>query len=61
MAKTLDQFTISRQGDDYTLHIEAEGEKLDFTATYEQLDLISEALDEQLDADEDEALAVEEG
>jgi hypothetical protein len=43
------------------LHIEDEsGETLDLNATYEQLDIISEAIDEQLDVDEDSALSVEE-
>jgi hypothetical protein len=60
MAKTLSQFTVSKSGEDYLIRIESDdGESAEFGATYEQLDLISEAIDEQLDADEEEALAVE--
>ena len=60
MANALSQFTISRDGDGYLLRIESEGsEPLELSATYEQLDVIAEAIDEQLDADEEEALAVE--
>ena len=61
MAKTLAQFSITPDGEgDYTLHLEDEdGETLDFTASYEQLDLIVEAIEEQLDNDEDDVLAVD--
>jgi hypothetical protein len=62
MAKTLSQFTISPEGENYVLHVETDdGETLDISATYEQLDLISEAIDERLDEDEETALAVAEG
>lgn len=61
MLKALARFSINRDGDNYVLKIEDEdGETLELTATYEQLDLISEAIDERLDADEDEALSVDE-
>lgn len=60
MAKTLSQFTISGEGDAYVMHIETDdGETMDIAATYEQLDLISEAIEQQLDADEADALEVE--
>lgn len=60
MAKALSRFTVSRNGDDYLLQIESEdGETLELSATYEQLDVVSEALEEQLDADEQDALAFE--
>jgi hypothetical protein len=60
MAKTLSQFTVSSEGEGYILHIETDdGETLDVSATYEQLDLISEAIDERLDEDEEDQLAVE--
>ncbi|UZK65143.1 hypothetical protein [Sphingomonas sp. M1-B02] len=62
MAKTLAQFTITpdAQGD-YTLHLEDEdGETLEYSASYEQLDLIVEAIEEQLDSDEEDALGVDE-
>jgi hypothetical protein len=60
MPKTLSQFTISSQGDGYVLHVETDdGETLDVSATYEQLDLISEAIEDRLDEDEEAQLAVE--
>ncbi len=59
MPKALARFTISRTDDGYTLHIEDEGgETLELAATFEQLDLIGEAIDERLDSDEDDALSV---
>lgn len=49
MAKALSRFTIERDGDDYLLNIEdEEGDTLALTASFEQLDLISEALEEHL-------------
>jgi uncharacterized protein YegP (UPF0339 family) len=62
MARTLAQFTITpdAQGD-YTLNLEDEdGETLEFSASYEQLDLIVEAIEEQLDSDEEDMLGVDE-
>jgi hypothetical protein len=60
MAKILSQFTISSEGEGYVLHIETDdGDTLDVNATYEQLDLISEAIEERLDEDEEDQLAVE--
>ena len=61
MARTLAQFTITPDGDgDYTLHLEDDdGETLEFAASYEQLDLIVEAIEEQLESDEDELLSEE--
>lgn len=62
MAKTLAQFTITpdAQGD-YTLVLEDEdGETQEFTASYEQLDLVVEAIEEVLDSDEEDALGVDE-
>jgi hypothetical protein len=61
MARTLAQFTITRTGDGaYTLHLEDEdGETTEFAADYDQLDLISEAIEEQLENDEEEALGVD--
>lgn len=55
MAKALSRFTIERDGDDYVLHIEDEdGDTLELTASFEQLDLISEALEEHLAFDADD-------
>jgi uncharacterized protein YegP (UPF0339 family) len=62
MARTLAQFTITpdAQGD-YTLNLEDEdGETMEFSASYEQLDLIVEAIEEQLDSDEEDILGVDE-
>ena len=61
MAKLLSQFTIARSSDgDYLLSIDTDdGETLDFEASYEQLDLMVEALEEQLDSDEEDALSVD--
>lgn len=62
MAKTLSQFTITPDGNgDYILNLEdEEGETIEFTASYEQLDLIVEAVEEQLDSDEEDVLGVDE-
>lgn len=55
MSKILSQFTITRSGEDYVLHIEDEdGETQDYNATFDQLDLITEAIDQQLNADEED-------
>ncbi|ODP38705.1 hypothetical protein [Sphingomonas turrisvirgatae] len=62
MAKTLTQFAITPTGNgDYLLNLEDEdGESTEMVASYEQLDLIVEAVQEQLDADEEDALLVDE-
>ena len=55
MAKALSRFTIERDGDDYLLNIEDEdGDTLALTASFEQLDLISEAIEEHLAFDSDD-------
>lgn len=55
MAKALSRFTIDRVGDEYMLHIEDEdGDTLQLTATFDQLDLISESLEEHLAFDDDD-------
>lgn len=55
MAGVLARFTIEPAGDDYTIHIEDDdGETLEFTASAEQLDLIQEAIEEQLEGDYEE-------
>ena len=55
MAKTLTNFTITAAGDDYVLHIEDDaGETIEFTATYDQLDLLVEEIDKHLDEDAEE-------
>ncbi|WP_277970506.1 hypothetical protein [Sphingomonas echinoides] len=60
MAKTLAGFTVSKSGEDYTITIEEEGGATEeYTATYDQLDLIVETVGETLDEDEEEALAVD--
>ncbi|MDF0488545.1 hypothetical protein PX554_10430 [Sphingomonas sp. H39-1-10] len=60
MSKTLAGFTITRSGEEYLISMEDEdGEKTEFVASYEQLDLIVEAIEEQLDGDEEDALGVD--
>lgn len=61
MARTLAQFTITPDGNgDYVLSLEDDdGETVDFTASYDQLDLITEAIDDALDEDEEDMLAVD--
>ncbi len=61
MARTLAQFIITPDSDgDYTLQLEDdEGETIEFTASYAQLDLIVEAIEDVLDTDEDDALGVD--
>ena len=55
MAKALSRFTIERDGDDYLIHIEDEdGDTLELTASFEQLDLIRESLEEHLAFDSDD-------
>ena len=61
MAKALAHFTINRAGEDYLLSFEDEdGDTHEFTASFEVLDLITEAIDEQLENDEDDMLAADE-
>ena len=58
MAKTLAQFTIRRTGDDYLLILEDEdGDTTEFTADFDQVDEISEAIDELFTLDDETALA----
>jgi len=60
MSKTLNGFTITRSGEEYLISMEDEdGEKTEFVASYDQLDLIVEAVEEQLDGDEEDALGVD--
>jgi len=60
-AKELATFNIVRKGEDYRITIEdANGDTVDYIADYDALDLISEAIDEALDSDEEEALEVDE-
>jgi len=59
-AKELATFSIVRKGEDYRITIEdANGDTVDYIADYDALDLISEAIDEALDSDEEEALEVD--
>lgn len=60
MARTLSAFSIARSGEDYLIRIEDEdGSKDEYTATYDQLDLLVEAVEEQLDSDEEDALGID--
>lgn len=62
MARTLSSFSITADGKgDYLINIEDEdGETIELTASYDQLDMISEAIDDALDDDEEDALGVDE-
>ena len=58
MAQRLSSFKITRSGDEYLLELEDEdGARNEVLATFEQLDLLAEALDEQLNSDEEDALS----
>jgi hypothetical protein len=60
MAKVLGSFSITQEADGYLLHMEDDdGETVEYSATFEQLDLISEAIEEQLDMDEEDALGID--
>jgi hypothetical protein len=60
MTKALAHFRIARSGEDYLLTLEdRDGETIELTADYDQLDLITEAIEEELDSDEEDALAIE--
>ena len=61
MAKTLGQFSITQEADGYILHMEDDdGETVEYATSFEQLDLIAEAIEELLDADEEDELGVDE-
>jgi hypothetical protein len=61
MMARLKSFNVSSADEGYTIRIETDdGQALDLEASYEQLDLIAEAIDERLDEDEEDALEVEE-
>lgn len=54
MAKTLGQFSITSEADGYVLHLEDEdGETVEYSATLEQLDEITEAIEDQLEMEDD--------
>ncbi|MEZ0243794.1 MAG: hypothetical protein ACAH11_10495 [Sphingomonas sp.] len=61
MARTLSQFTITPDGNgDYVLSLEDDdGETVDFTASFDQLDLITEAIDDVLEDDDDDMLSTD--
>ncbi len=62
MARTLSSFSIAADGSgDYLLSIEDEdGETIELTATYEQLDMLGEAIEDSLDEDEEDSLDADE-
>jgi len=60
MARELSLFNIVRKGEDYLITIEdKDGETTEFTADFDALDVIAEAIEEALDSDEEEALEVD--
>ncbi|MDB5649081.1 MAG: hypothetical protein JWL62_601 [Hyphomicrobiales bacterium] len=57
MSVRLARFTVSREGNDYRIHVEDEaGGQLDLAATAEQIDVIAEALDDLLAMDDAEKI-----
>ena len=53
MAKALERLTITRAANDFLLIIEDDsGDTIELTATYDQLDLVTEELDRALDNDD---------
>ena len=62
MATALSRFTIEPQDDEmFLLRIEGDdGNSVELTATYDQLDLIAESIEEHLDEDFEDADVVEE-
>lgn len=60
MPTKISRFQIDDAEDEYLLTFETEdGNAIEMTASYEQLDLIAEAIDAQLDSDEDDALGAD--
>ncbi|MBX3595331.1 hypothetical protein [Sphingomonas sp.] len=61
MAKGIASFTVTADGNgDYLIGIEDEdGDTTEFTATFDQLDMMSEAIGDALDADEEDALGID--
>ena len=55
MARTLSSFSIAADGNgDYLFTIEDDdGETIELTATYEQLDMLGEAIEDALEDEED--------
>jgi hypothetical protein len=62
MARTLSSFSIAADGNgDYLVSIEDEdGETIELTATYEQLDMLGEAIEDVFDDDEEDTLGADE-
>jgi len=57
MTGSLKRFAITPYGQSYRLRLETEGGgTFEVTASFEQLDLMSEEIDRRLDADEDQEL-----
>ncbi|MGQ4274553.1 hypothetical protein [Terrihabitans sp. B22-R8] len=50
----LAKFTIDPAGEEFRVRIESEsGREMEFIATYDQLDILADQIDEVLDAEED--------
>lgn len=59
MERTISHFTIRPSEDNYILHFEDEdGETIELAASFDQLDLIAEAIDAALDSDEEDQLGL---
>ena len=61
MERSISHFAISREEDNYILHFtDDDGETIELTASFDQLDLIAEAIDTALDQDEEAELGEDE-
>jgi len=62
MARTLSSFSIAADcSGDYLLSIEDDdGETIELTATYEQLDILGEAIEDALEEEDDDPLGADE-
>ncbi len=62
MARTLSSFSIAADGSgDYLLSIEDEdGETIELTATYEQLDMLGEAIEDALEEEGEDSIDADE-
>lgn len=60
MANALTTISIMPSGDSYQIRVEDDqGGSFEVSATFEQLDLLSEEIDRNLDRDEEEKLVVD--
>ncbi len=57
MVPSLERFSITPEGEQYRLFLEtSEGERIELSVSFDQLDLLGEEIDRRLDADEEPML-----